>query len=194
MSERSGVGERGRLYFCVGLAHSGKSTHCNEWCRKYHQPDGQDCFTVWTHTLQKPMTQSVELHSRPRVAVGGDDFRKAVYGQEYWPGGEGMVFAAMDVAIRALLSRGYDVIVDETCTTESTLLRYLKIDGEAIPVFIDTPAEECVRRAIKNGREYLVGPIERMDEQLRTLRANWDETVAKLRGYVEMRKGLDVAV
>lgn len=171
MSERSGVPaeRRGRLYFTVGLAASGKSTAANAWLDD--RPPG----------------------GRPRVVLGGDDFRLAVYGQEYWPHGEGLVFACLDAAARALLGRGFDVLIDETCTTQATLLRYLKIDSDAEPVFVDTPADVCLARAHALGRPYLEGPILRMNEQLAALRSGWDATVARLREYVRLRKGLDVA-
>lgn len=171
VSERSGVPavERGRLHFTVGLPQSGKSTAANLWAR---EPGA----------------------ARPRVVLGGDDFRLAVYGREYWPPGEGLVFACMDAAARALLARGFDVMVDETCTTQSTLLRYLKLDEDAVPHFVDTPAEVCVERAREKGREHLVGPIGRMAGQLAELRGGWDDAVAKLKEYVRMRRGLDVMV
>lgn len=163
---RSGNGEKGRLFFLVGLAHSGKSTVANSWLVEARVP-------------------------RPRVVIGGDDFRQAVYGKEYDPDREGLVFAAMDTAIRALLYRGFDVLVDETCTTESTLLRYLKLDLDAIALFVDTDVDTCIERAIRNGREYLITPIRRMDSQLKRLREGWDETVNRLRQYIIDRRGLD---
>ena len=38
------------------------------------------------------------------------------------------MFAAMDMATRALLLSGHDVLIDETSTTEQSLLRYFRID------------------------------------------------------------------
>lgn len=182
----------GRLYFTVGLPRSGKSVYCDLWVKK-RDPETvqiiQDAmvsreFIIWNRVPG----------AKPRAIVAGDDFRHALHGHEYLVEAEGAVFTAMDLATRALLRRGHDVIVDETCTTQSTLLRYLKIDVEARPVFIDTQAEVCIERAKADGRDYLVGPIERMDAQLKALRADWDNTVAKLKRYVEFRQGLDVAV
>lgn len=174
---------RGKLFFTVGLPRSGKSRWCDDWVRQsivnplWDLPDG-------------PVAEP----KRPGVIVCGDDFRHAVHGGEYRVEAEGTVFAAMDVAVRALLRRGFDVIIDETCTTEATLLRYLRIDPDATPVFIDTPEEECLRRAFEEDREYLAGPIRRMAGQLRKLREDWDATVARLRRYVLMREVHDVPV
>ena len=156
MSERSGVTTPGRLHFTVGLPQSGKSTLANRWARNYEEPARtftvpSRTFTLWTVT-GPPYGSRVELHCAPRVVVAGDDFRNAIHGREYVPESEGVVFAAMDVATRALLRRGFDVLVDETCTTQSTLLRYLRLDQKAVPVFVDTPVEVCLERARASGR------------------------------------------
>lgn len=205
MSERSGVTEPGRLYFLVALPQAGKSLWANQWVKEVlQQPitwlsaeftqyygDGivipPACLNLFEKKEPLPPP-------KPRAIVAGDDFRHAIHGREYLVEAEGLVFASMDIAARALLRRGFDVIIDETCTTQSTLLRYLKIDINAFPIFIDTPAEVCAARAVAAGRDYLLGPISRMDAQLRALRADWDNIVAKLKEYIELRKGNDVAV
>jgi hypothetical protein len=166
------------LFFTVGLPRSGKSTYCDFWVQEtpiYEWPDGS------------------RQTFRPRAIVSGDDLRKAIHGHAYLPLSEPLVFSHMDVMTRTLLNRGFDVIIDETCTTEETLLRYLRIDIEASPVFIDVWGDVCVRRAIATGKSYLVGPIQRMSEQMLTLRANWDATFASLREKVKARKEQDVA-
>jgi hypothetical protein len=106
----------------------------------------------------------------------------------YLPEAEAYVFAAMDTAARALLRRGFDVIMDETCTTERTLLRYLSIDIEAQPIWIETSAEVCKARAIAGGKEYLLGPIGRMEKQVRLLKDGYDEIRKRLVEYVLMRR------
>lgn len=178
---------KGRLYYTVGLPRSGKSFYCDQWCRLHSQFDSdihyRGEFGGWCIKM-----------TRPRSIVCGDDFRKAIHGHDYLPEAEGIVFAHMDVAARAQLAGGFDVMMDETCTTQSTLLRYLKLDPNATPVFINTPKEVCIERAKASGKDYLIGPIERMAAQLKELRADWDNIVRKLLSYVEMRKGLDVAV
>lgn len=206
MSERSGTSrsQRGRLSFTVGLPCSGKSSVASAWARCYEglEPpppswsSRRGGFTVTSDWGPGPRygRQTLELHCNPRVVVAGDDFRHALHGHEYLPESEGVVFAHMDVAARALLGRGFDVMMDETCTTQSTLLRYLRLDLDAQPVFVETPAGVCKERALALGRDYLVGPIDRMARQLRELRSDWDNTVARLKEYVLLRKGLDVAI
>jgi predicted kinase len=178
---------RGSLSFTIGLPRSGKSTFAAQWARTAEATitldprlDGVGCdFSVEV----KDVTVA-----RPRVVVCGDDFRTALHGRTYIPEAEGTVFAMMDVAVRALLAGGFDVLIDETCTTEATLGRYLKIDPDALPVWVDTPEEECVRRAREAGKEYLVKPIGRMAEQLAQLKAGWPANYQRLRQYALMRK------
>lgn len=165
--ERSGlIGNRpGRLFFTIGLPRSGKSTIANAWATS-----GDDDFCV-----------------SPRVVLGGDDFRLALHGQEYHRDAEGMVFATIDVAARALLSRGHDVLIDETCTTEQTLLRYLLIDIDATPILVETSEEECVRRALDNNMDYLVAPIRHMARQMRELLRGWPEAIHRVRRHIRCR-------
>lgn len=191
--------ESGRLHFTVGLPRSGKSTYADAWVRQV--PTLHADPTEWIHQgidfdLAGRAYTTLKLAPawHQRVVVAGDDFRHALHTHEYRVEAEGFVFATMDVATRALLRRGFDVMVDETCTTQSTLLRYLRIDTEAVPHFIDTPLDVCLKRAADEGRDYLIGPIGRMAEQLKSLKADWVNTVVKLKKFVEYRQGLDVAV
>ena len=103
-------GERGRLYFTVGLPGSGKSTLLNNLVRE-------------------------TTKERPSVIISGDDLRIALHGSEYIPRAESMMFSVMDITILALLERGFDVYVDETSTSKPTLMRYLRLDSEASPIF-----------------------------------------------------------
>ena len=185
MSERSGSVKRGRLFFLVGLPQSGKSFVANKWFKKPeldYDFDGGEA--------QDPIV-TVE---KPRVVLGGDDFRHAVHGREFQAESEGLVFATMDVCAKALLDRGFDVLIDETSTTEATLCRYLRIDPEATPIWIDTPVEVCKQRALASGRDYLIRPIERMAAQLAHPKANYKEIRAKLLAYLTERKISDVPI
>jgi predicted kinase len=184
---------RGNLYFTVGLPQSGKSTYCDTWSR---HPDVNIDYTPLFELGALKTFQ--DLHDpivpRPRVVIAGDDFRKALYGRSYQIEAEATVFAMMDVAARALLNRGFDVIMDETCTTEQTLLRYLRLDRAATAVFINTTKDVCIERAKASGKEYLVGPIERMAGQLDELKKNFGKTVCRLRDYLRSRESQDVSV
>ena len=160
---RSGVIEKGHLFYTVGCPHSGKSTYANNWV---------DGFISG-------------LHENNRVVLGGDDFRSALTGHEFVLQAEGMVASCIDIAAKALLNRGFDVLIDETSSTEATLIRYYRLDINALPIFIDTSREECIRRAIANKRDYLVGPINRIANQLERIRPKWDETIKSIKEYVE---------
>ncbi len=168
--------QKGKLFFAVGLPRSGKSS----WCR------------TWSY---EPVCHS-SLHfyswQKPRVVVSGDDFRRAIHGHAYIKEAEGLVFASMDIAAKALLFSGFDVIIDETSTTESSILRYLRIDMDAEPVFIDTPEAVCIERALATGKEYLVGPIQRMSRQLAELKKDWPATFERLKQSLRDRKDNDV--
>lgn len=176
---------RGKLYFTVGLPRSGKSTFCDQWARSTDIID-------WTRDPGEgePYVSTI----RPRAIVAGDAFRHALYGGEFNPRSEGTVFAMMDVATRALLERGFDVIIDETCTTEATLLRYLRIDKDATPIFIEATVNECIDRANATNKPYLLLPIKRMGKQLERLRRNWDAIYERLREQIVERSSADVIV
>jgi predicted kinase len=165
---------RGRLYATVGLPHSGKSTFANRWAR-----EGRAI------ALFDSEVAAISEVVRPRVVIAGDDFRRAIHGTDYIARAEHIVFSAMDTAVAALLERGYDVLVDETSTSKATLMRYLRLDPDVDLVFVDTPADECKRRALANGRPYLVKVIDRLAPRLDNLRENWGTIRTDLLSQVE---------
>ena len=128
----------GKLLYTIGLPRSGKSTIATKWAN------------------EKPM----------RAIVNSDSIRLALTGKRYEPLAETMVFATKHVMIRALLERGFDVIVDGTHSTEISIKRILEIDinAEAIPVYVD--ACECVRRAKETGQNDLIPTIDRINDNL----------------------------
>lgn len=162
--------ERGRLFALVGLPHSGKSTYANTWARECKQ-----FGTSGPHAVVQ----------RPRVVIAGDDFRHALYGSDYISRAEHVVFTMMDTAIAALLLRGFDVLVDETSTSKPTLMRYLRLDPACELIFIDTPADECKRRAIANNKPELIRVIDRLAPRLANLKTNWCSIRAELLPQVE---------
>ncbi len=160
-----GCGElcRGRLIFLVGLPRSGKSTYAHSWA------------------IERP----------GRAIISGDSFRKALHGHAYIPEAEATVYSMMDVAAKSLLSEGIDVVIDETCTTEMTLMRYYRIDLEAEPVFINTPADECRKRAIDSHKTYLIPVIDRLQKQHEYLVKNWTEISFRCKEQVAYRQKFD---
>lgn len=131
----------GKLYFTIGMPRSGKSTYCNKWA------------------AEKPN----------RVIVSSDDIRFALHGKRYEPLAETMVFAIKHIMTRAHLNRGNDVIVDGTHSTRLSIQRLLEIDRLAVAVTIETPADECIRRAIATNQEDLIPVISRIDAQIQYL-------------------------
>lgn len=169
-TERSGKVGLGKLFYLIGLPGSGKSTVANK-------------FVV------DKIKDGV-----PTVIIGGDDFRKSITSKEFVPEAEGLVFASMDIAIRALLDRGFHVIVDETSTTKETLKRYYRLDINAQPVYVEADVEECISRVIANGKYFLVEPIRRMSKQLDKLMSNFQETINEIKKEIKQRKVQDVNV
>lgn len=159
-------GNRGRLYYLVKLPQSGGSTFANVWAQTFVDYSGRE---EWKPTI------------RPRVVLGGDDFRIGLHGQEYARTAEGSVFAMMDVAARALLSRGFDVLMDETSTTEQTLMRYYLIDFEAEPILIPTAASVCEARALANKKDFLVPVIRQLSSQKDELLKDWPAAIDRVK-------------
>jgi predicted kinase len=179
--------ERGRLYFTVGVPAAGKSTVCNDFVKN----------PPLTHDgrIDRGDPDASEYYvSRPRVVIAGDDFRVATLGREYVPSSEHLIFSLMDTAVAALLHRGFDVLIDETSTSRPTLMRYLRLDPNASPIFLDTPREECERRAVEAGRPYLLPVIERLWPRFEKLRANWPAIRQELLEQVEHRLSTEVTV
>lgn len=167
---------RGRLFYLVALARSGKSTYAHEWVR----------------TPQVVISDKGTRVLQPRVVISGDAFRLALTGQEYQALAECQVFASMDQAIRALLAEGYEVLIDETATTPETHKRYLRIDINAEPIFIDTPMEVCIQRALDTGKSFLVEPIKRMARNLASLKADWPRNFEAWKEEIRSRFHMDM--
>lgn len=177
--------ERGRLYFTVGVPAAGKSTVCNDFVKN----------PPLASSIPSEFPELDYVHvERPRVVIAGDDFRVATLGREYVPSSEHLIFSLMDTAVAALLHRGFDVLIDETSTSRPTLMRYLRLDPNASPIFLDTPREECERRAVAAGRPYLLPVIERLWPRFEKLRANWPTIRKELLEQVEHRLSTEVTV
>lgn len=156
--------ERGNLFFCLGCPRSGKSTFADKWVK---------------HPAY-----------RPRVIVCSDDIRLALHGQRYKREAEPMVWAINGYMAEALLARGHDVLIDGTNTTDSSIERLLQIDIDARPFLIDTPKEECLRRAVETEQGDLLPVIERVHAQLEALKEyGIERKIAEIREKVRQRRG-----
>lgn len=143
---------KGRLFFTVSRQRAGKSTYCSKWLKNPF-----DCCEKWVGDYQ---------FDNPRVIVSGDAIRLATHGMRYNRLGEDAVFATLHTMIRALLITGFDVIVDETNTSEISIRRLLEIDNNAVAIYIDTTEDVCIKRAIESNQLDLIPVIKRVSKNL----------------------------
>lgn len=155
--------DAGQLWFTIGCARSGKSTICKQMREK----------------------------DSNLVILSGDTFRKALYDGVYNRLTEPFIFSTIDVCARALLLDGIDVIIDETCTDIRTVMRYLAIDPYATPILVDTPEQECIRRALINKQHYLVSVIEWQAKNLAKLKPLLEKDFKEFRDLEILRKKRD---
>ncbi len=132
--EKYAENPRGKLYFMVGSARSGKSTVCKELAKELNA-------TILTQ----------------------DSFRLAVYDKDWWGPGEPVVFGHVDIAARALLISGSNVIIDETNTLAWRREHWRGLGGKAF--FVKTPLDVCVSRCNANN-DGLIEAVNRMHKNL----------------------------
>ena len=126
--------ERGKLYYMIGTARSGKSTICKSLAKELNA-------TILTQ----------------------DSFRLALYDKDHWNAGEAAVFAHVDVAARAMLINGTNIIIDETNTMEWRRVHWSRLGGKAF--YVKTPLDLCVSRCDPSNIG-LIGAINRMHKNL----------------------------
>lgn len=155
----------GNLFFLIGAARSGKSTICNKWINyDYNIQDGLLIQYTYTARVNKMMANII----RPRVVVCADDIRMSL-GHRYNSAMEQFVHAIKITMIKSLLSRGHDVLVDGTHTTEQSIKQLFEIDPSAQYGMVPTSKEECYTRAKVTNQEDLYPVIDRMFDNLRNL-------------------------
>lgn len=174
------------LYFSVGMPRSGKSTLAKDWADRFGPDDPRDMYTdtiiyngggkMWFNFNEKVLG---------KVIICGDDFRLACHGQVYRRLSEGVVWGHIQVAIQALLNTGHKVFFDETNSSPWSIERIFEIDVHAIPVFVTTPKEVCIQRALDNKQDYLVPVIEKIAKNLEVMTA---EKIEEIREYVKSTK------
>ena len=95
-----------------------------------------------------------------------DAIRYALHGERFLPAAEPMVWAVAKYMVRALFGAGHDtVILDATNTTEERREEWATGDWAVACHVIDTPADECIRRAKAAGDEEILPIIDRMAER-----------------------------
>ncbi len=152
------------LYFTIGLPRSGKST----WARAWLQGTADIANNRFTRDFPTPLELS-RIDSVKRIIVTPDAFRLAL-GHRYNWYAEPVVFAHVQIAIRALV-QDYDVLVDDTHTSIESITRILEVDPNANYVFVDTPLDVCIERAIATNQGDLVGVMARMQNNINRLEA-----------------------
>jgi predicted kinase len=94
-----------------------------------------------------------------------DDFRWAIYGQEFFKQGEPFVWACVEAAARAILRRGGSVVIDATNTTTAARSTWRKLahefDLQLLALVFKTPYDVCIARA----ENHMVPVIARMYKQ-----------------------------
>lgn len=155
------VQENNRLYFTIKLPRAGGSTLCRRW----QQGDVEIRDNKFTDELSPEGIS--RFNNFPRIVVTPDAWRLAL-GHRYNWYAEPMVFSNVQIAIRALLM-DYDVLVDDTHTTEESIKRIFEIEPTARWVIVDTDYAMCVQRAKACGQGDLEGVINRMSFQIAAL-------------------------
>lgn len=130
-----------KLYFLIGSARSGKSTFSKKW----------------------------QSEKEMRVVVSGDNIRLATHGTRYNKLAEDSVFCTLHIMVRTLLLSGYEVLIDETNTSEMSIRRILEIDKNATPVFINTPLDICIKRAIDSRQFDVINSIYRHHSNINSI-------------------------
>jgi len=105
--------------------------------------------------------------------ISADQLRYLVYGQRFCAAGEDLMWAIRKVALKMLLEQGLDIIIDETNTTAARRKAIIDVVREhdyiVEAVYVDTSAEECIRRAESEGDSQIIPVIKRMAGQFESV-------------------------
>lgn len=97
--------------------------------------------------------------------VNPDSIRLALHGQRFVALAEPFVWATAKVMVRALFLAGHEtVILDATNTTEKRRAEWNSPEWQTELHVVDTPADECIRRATAEGDLEIIPIIKRMAE------------------------------
>lgn len=109
------------------------------------------------------------------VVVCPDDFRLALYGQEFSKEAEPLVWYVVEGTVKALLARNHNVLVDATHLTKWSREKWIEVAKE-MGVMLDVSAmitspHVCKERAIADGKPHMVAVIDRMASQFEAVDA-----------------------
>lgn len=154
------------LYFTIGFPRSGKSSLSKLWQEKKNN-------IIFNKFVDTEQHISVKFYPDfPRVVITPDSWRLAM-GHRYNGYTEPLVFAHVQLAIRAMLLSGYDVLVDDTHTSETSIYRIFEENINAIYVEVNTPEDICIERAHNTHRSDLEPVIRRMAINLAKLKKKY---------------------
>lgn len=158
----------GKITLLIGLPRSGKSTVANLWL------------------------QEDDPNHLPRLILSGDDIRRAISGERFNAYTETMVWAVQEIALRALYNRGHHILLDDTHTSFSSIVKALYIDPDLeiewlIPnkevnseEFVDY-VKLCKSRAVSTNQADLSSIIDRMAANLGKMLPDFDKKLAEAR-------------
>jgi len=107
--------------------------------------------------------------------VNPDSIRLAVHGQPFLKNAEPMVWAIAMYMVKSLFIAGHQhVLLDATCISQMERYGWKSDEWETTFILFDTTKEECIERAKKDNKKFLIPVIERMEEK-----ENFRDTVWK---------------
>jgi len=116
------------------------------------------------------------------TAISADDFRYLVYGKRFDSKCEPLMWSIREIALRNLMQQDKDIIIDEcnnSVKRRKPLLRLAKeYNYETHILYVNTPLDICVERAIKIDDEEIIPTIESMNER-------FEEPIVNESSYIE---------
>lgn len=96
-----------------------------------------------------------ELKKDNNVVVSADSLRQLIYGQDFYPNGESVVWAVHQYMLQELMKQNSNIIIDNTNKSKdrrSSLIKAAKDMGyNVIGVMMATPYDVCLKRAEEEG-------------------------------------------
>lgn len=98
--------------------------------------------------------------------VNRDAIRLALHGQSFIVEAEPMVTAIEDYMVKSLFLAGHNtIVVDATHLKMEYINKWKKEDIDLKFMIFHTPIDECIKRAILTGKNYLIPIIEKMADE-----------------------------
>jgi predicted kinase len=94
------------------------------------------------------------------TVVNPDQFRLTMFGQRYYGAGEPLLWATIYHVVDALLASDNKVLLDATNLNIERRAAWVRRGVQF--VVVDTPEDECVRRAEAENDDYIIPVIHRM--------------------------------